>query len=184
MYLPLQLSVLTREIRFGLSLQGHFQVHQNCDLWNVIEGQVLVVTRSLWVPLDHSVIVTILNSENLILSPRWVHPSIPLNSVSTQNLPFPPIIIATMDVERFYLWFHVPNSLLGLIPQVPSWRTSVRTLVSSQPLVSLDDNWKRWVHSRVWWSLSLYFADIWGEGPSLTIYQLPIILSLSWFSQL
>ena len=78
MYLRLWLSVLTREIRFGLSLQGHFQVHQNCDFWNVIEGQVLVVTRSLWVPLDHSVIVTILNSENLILGPRGVHPPLPL----------------------------------------------------------------------------------------------------------
>ena len=115
----------------------------------IIEGQVLVVTRSLWVPLDHSVTVTILNSENLILGPRGVHPPIPLNSVSTQNLLYPPIIIATLDVERLYLWFHVPDSLLGLIPQVPSWTTSVRTLVSFQPLVSLDDNWKRWVHSRV-----------------------------------
>lgn len=162
MSLPLWLSVFTCEMRFGLGLQVHFQFHQNCDLWNVIEGHVLIlysmiVTRSLWVPLYHSVIVTILNSENLIWGPRGsLYPPIPPNSVSTQNLAFPPIVITSLYVARLYIWFHVPDSPLCLIPQVPTWRSSVRTLVSSQPQVSLYDG--RDAFTAQWLSLSLYFA--------------------------
>lgn len=134
---------------------GSLTIPLHVDLWNVIKGDTrnlysMVFIRSLCISLDPPAIGTILNSENLILGPRGslyspLHP----HPVSTQSLPFPPVMITRLGGERLSLWFHVSDSPLGLIPQVPTWRPSVRTLVSSQPRVSLDDSWKWCVHSRV-----------------------------------